>query len=75
MSRRELLAVGKRPVILRRAGATCPGVADNPRYRTRVAIEYFFAKLKEKKRMASRVDKLDVTYFALGCLNVLNLLC
>lgn len=76
--RTQITAAGKTPVIPRRAGAICPGVRDKERYKTRSAIERFFGKIKENKRLALRFDKLDVTFFsffALGCLKVLNLLC
>ncbi len=71
-------AEGKHPIILRREGAVCPGVQDKQRYQTRFAIEHFFGRLKENKRMALRFDKLDITFFsffALACLKILKLLC
>ncbi|HAT2094896.1 TPA: transposase [Legionella pneumophila] len=55
-----------------------PGVWDKERYKTRSAIERFFGKIKENKRLTLRFDKLDITlfsFFALGCLKVLGLLC
>jgi transposase len=76
--RNQITASGKTPVIPRRKGAICPGVQDKERYKTRSAIERFFGKIKENKRLTLRFDKLDATFFsffALGCLKVLNLLC
>lgn len=73
--RRVIRAAGKTPVIPRKKGSICPGVRDKERYKTRAAIERFFGKIKENKRLALRFDKLDVTFFALACLKVLNLLC
>lgn len=76
--RNHIIAAGKTPVIPRRKGAVCPGVHDKVRYKTRSAIERFFGKIKENKRLALRFDKLDVTFFsffALPCLKFLNLLC
>ena len=71
---------GKNPIIPRRQGAICPGLQDKDKekYKTRSAIERFFGKVKENKRLALRYDKLDVTFFsffALACLKILNLLC
>ena len=71
---------GHRPIIPRRHGALSPGLRpeDQPLYRTRVAIEHFFARLKENKRLALRFDKLDITFFsffALAYLSVFRLLC
>lgn len=76
--RTQITVSGKTAVIPRRKGAICPGVRDKERYKTRSAIERFFGKIKENKRLTLRFDKLDVTFFsffALGCLKVLNLLC
>jgi transposase len=76
--RKLIRSAGKHPVIPRREGAACPGVQDKQRYKTRFAIEHFFGRLKENKRMALRFDKLDSTFFssfALACLKILNLLC
>jgi transposase len=61
-----------------RANAFIPGVQDKERYKTRSAIERFFAQLKENKRLIARFDKLDITFFsfiALACLKTLKLLC
>ena len=71
---------GKRPIIPRRAGSAWPGLGDEDRkkYKTRSAIERFFGKIKENKRLALRFDKLDVTFFslfAIACLKVFKLLC
>ena len=76
--RNQIKIAGKTPVIPRKKGAICPGIRDKERYKTRSAIERFFGKIKENKRLALRFDKLDTTFFsffALGCLKVLNLLC
>lgn len=69
---------GKQAVIPRRKGAICPGVQDKQRYKTRSAIERFFGKIKENKRLALRFDKLDETFFsffALACFKIFCLLC
>ncbi len=78
--RKLIRDTGKRPVIPRREGAVCPGLhteEDRERYKTRSAIERFFGKIKENKRLALRFDKLDVTFFsffAIACLKVFKLL-
>ena len=76
--RQRITSEGKTAVIPRRKGAIYPGVRDKERYKTRSAIERFFGKIKENKRLTLRFDKLDITFFsffALGCLKVLGLLC
>lgn len=69
----------KTAVIPRRQSTFHPGgVQDKERYRTRSAVERFFAHIKENKRLALRFDKLDITFFsffALASMKVLNLLC
>ncbi|HAT6309686.1 TPA: transposase [Legionella pneumophila] len=75
--RQLITGTGKTAVIPRRKGAIYPGVRDKERYKTRSAIERFFGKIKENKRLTLRFDKLDITFFsffALGCLKVLGLL-
>jgi transposase len=71
---------GKTPVIPRRANAVVPGLTENlrPYYHTRSAIERFFGRMKENKRLALRFDKLTVTFFsffALSAIKLLNLIC
>ena len=76
--RQPIREAGKTPVIPRRRNAFVPGVQDKERYKTRSAIERFFAKIKENKRLIARFDKLDSTFFAffaLACMKALNLLC
>ena len=76
--RNQISNAGKTAVIPRKKGALFPGVRDKERYNTRSAIERFFGAIKENKRLTLRFDKLDATFFsffALGCLKVLNLLC
>jgi hypothetical protein len=76
--RTPITAAGKTAVIPRKKDALYPGVRDKERYKTHCAIERFFGKIKENKRLDLRVDKLEVTFFsffALGCLKALNLLC
>lgn len=62
--RNLITASGKTPVIPRRKGAICPGVRDKERYKTRSAIERFFGKIKENKRLTLRFDKFDATFFS-----------
>ena len=70
----------KTPVIPRRANAIFPGLQDiyKPYYRTRSAIERFFGRIKENKRLALRFDKLSHTFFsffALAAMKALGLIC
>jgi len=78
--RHPIKEAGKTPVIPRRANAAVPGLPDNlkPYYRTRSAIERFFGRVKENKRLALRFDKLANTFFsffALAAIKSLNLIC
>ena len=69
---------GKTPVIPWRQDAALPGTINTELYKTRSAIERFFAQVKEHKRLALRFDKLDSTFFsffALATIKILNLLC
>lgn len=71
---------GKIPVIPRRANAVVPGLQDiyKSYYRTRSAIERFFGRIKENKRLALRFDKLAHTFFsffALAATKALGLIC
>ena len=68
----------KIPVIPRRSGAASPGIYDKERYKTRSAIERFFGRIKENKRLCLRFDKMDksfFSFFALSCLTAFNILC
>ena len=78
--RHPIKEAGKTPVIPRRANATVTGLPNNlkPYYRTRSAIERFFGRVKENKRLALRFDKLATTFFsffALAAIKSLNLIC
>jgi transposase len=70
----------KIPVIPRKANAIVPGLPEDYKsyYRTCSAIERFFGRIKENKRLALRFDKLDSTFFsffALASIKALNLIC
>ena len=76
--RTQITASGKTAVIPPKKGAICPAVRVKARYKTRAAIERFFAIIKENKRLTLRFDKLDVTsfsFFALRCLKVQKINC
>jgi len=64
------------PVIPRRANAIFPGLQDiyKPYYRTCSAIERFFGRIKENKRLALRFDKLAHTFFLFFALAATKLL-
>lgn len=77
---RPIKKAGKIPVIPRRANAICPGLQDiyKPYYRKRSAIERFFCRIKENKRLALRFDKLAHTFFSffvLAAIKLLGLIC
>jgi hypothetical protein len=75
---KPLREAGKQPVIPRRKEAIYPRVPDKRRYQTRSNIEGFFDKIKENKRLALRIDKLDTiffAFFALATLKTLKLFC
>jgi transposase len=70
----------KTPVIPRCSNAIFPGLQDiyKSYYRTRSAIERFFGRIKENKRLALRSDKLAHTFFsffALAAIKSLGLIC
>lgn len=71
----------KEPVIPRCKNAAVPGLYTEKQkelYKTRSAIERFFGKMKENKRLALRFEKLDVTllsFFAVACMKIFNLFC
>ena len=78
--RHPIKKAGKIPVIPRRANAAVPGLQDIYKllYRTRSAIERFFGRIKENKRLALRFDKLTTTFFsffALAAIKSLKLIC
>ena len=78
--RQPIRKAGKTPVIPRRANAAVPGLPQTykPYYQTRSAIERFFGRIKENKRLAVRFDKLTTTFFsffALAAIKSLNLIC
>ena len=78
--RKRISDSGKNPIIPRRQGAICPGLhteENRARYKTRSAIERFFGRIKENRRLALRFDKLDVTFFsffAIACLKALKII-
>ena len=78
--RHPIKEAGKIPIIPRRANAVVPGIQDNYKlfYRSRSAIERFFGRIKENKRLSLRFDKLTTTFFsffALAAIKSLNLIC
>ena len=66
------------PVIPPKANRIFPGTYDNKLYQTRSKIEHFFSRIKEFKRLATRFDKLDVTFISFAACAILlidKLLC
>ncbi|WP_071985149.1 hypothetical protein [Candidatus Regiella insecticola] len=77
---RNLNLVSAYALLPRRQGAIYPAIQlkDKEKYKTRDAIERFFGKIKEHKRLALHFDKLDITFFSFfstACLKVFKLLC
>ena len=69
---------GRNSIIPRRSNAFFSGVVDKVRYKTRSAIERFYAHVKENKRLVARYDKLDSTFiafFIIACIKIFKLLC
>ncbi|MFI0436032.1 MAG: hypothetical protein ACH350_10000 [Parachlamydiaceae bacterium] len=67
----------KIPIIPRKAHAIFPGwqEAYKPYYPTRSAIERFFGRIKENKRVALRFEKLLHTFFSFFVLAAIKALC
>ena len=78
--RTPIKKAGKIPIIPRRSNAIRTGLQDiyKPYYHTRSAIERFFGRIKENKRLALRFEKLAHTFFsffALASIKSLGLIC
>jgi transposase len=75
--RTPIKKVEKIPVIPRKVNALFPGLQEayKPYYRTRSAIERFFGRIKENKRLALRFDKLIHTFFSFFVLAAIKALC
>jgi transposase len=72
--RANLLSNNNIPVIPGRKNRKVPVVYDKTIYRLREAIERFFGKLKENKRLSQRYDKADhvfLNFIALASLKIL----
>jgi transposase len=61
---------GIRPCIPPRSGRLHPQPYSNASYRKRHLVENFFEKLKRFRRIATRYDKLQETFFGFVCLAV-----
>ena len=62
--RRWLIERGTEPVIKPNRTRKTPRPYDREAYRARNAIERMFSRLKDWRRVATRYDKLKVTYAA-----------
>jgi putative transposase len=62
--REKLRRDGIEPVIPPRSNKKYPEPYDSERYKRRNTIERFFGKLKQFRRLATRYDKLQKTFFA-----------
>ena len=62
--RQTLASNNNIPVIPGRKNRKVPIEYDKKKYKLRTRIEYFFAKLKENKRLAVRYEKSDQAFLA-----------
>ena len=62
--RKNLLSNNNIPVIPGRKNRKEPIMYDKMKYRLRLLIENFFAKLKENRRLCMRFDKSDTSFLA-----------
>jgi transposase len=63
--RRYLRRRGMRPVIARRADEPVQRAFDRERYRARNRVERLINRMKQFRRVATRYEKLAVTYLAM----------
>ena len=63
--RRACAAIGAQAVIPAKSNRVAPEPLDRGAYRERNRVERLFAKLKEFRRVATRYEKLKVTYLGL----------
>lgn len=66
--RRKITEAGSQPCIPARAGRRYPAKHHKGYYRRRHRVENFFQRIKRRRRLGTRYEKLDVTFFAFLCL-------
>ena len=62
--RERVRKAGSRPCIPPRAGRRAPAKFHRGFYRKRHRVENFFQRIKRKRRIGTRYEKLDLTFFA-----------
>lgn len=62
--RERIKKAGSQPCIPPRAGRRAPAKYHRGHYRKRHRVENFFQRIKRKRRIGTRYEKLDVTFFA-----------
>lgn len=74
--REYLTSNNNTPIIPGRKNRKEPILYDKIKYKLRLLIENFFAKLKENRRLAMRFDKLDNAFLAfIACPAIIPYLC
>jgi len=69
-------ACGQTPVIPYRRNRKEIKPIDYKRYKTRNIIERMFGKIKEYRRIATRYDKLDITFSSfIACAFIMQVIC
>ena len=63
-TRREAARDGRVPVVPPKSNRREPWQLDAEKYKKRNEVERMFGRMKENRRVATRYDKLDATYFA-----------
>jgi transposase len=66
--RRKITEAGSQPCIPARVGRRHPAKHNKGYYRRRHRVENFFQRIKRRRRLGTRYEKLDVTFFAFLCL-------
>lgn len=62
--RERIVSAGSEPCIPPRAGRIAPAKYHRAYYRKRHRVENFFQRIKRRRRIGTRYEKLDVTFFA-----------
>lgn len=66
--RQRIAAAGSEPCIPPRSGRRKPAHYHRGHYKRRHRVENFFQRIKRLRRVGTRYEKLDVTFFAFLCL-------
>jgi len=66
--RQRIVEAGSQPCIPARSNRRNPAKHHKGYYRRRHRVENFFQRVKRRRRVGTRYEKLDVTFFAFLCL-------